>query len=129
MIYHVSKEQASRKLANGEWREVYDEHGNYWGCQVLANFKKDEDLPSGATSTSITVRECMLNAGLGGRSRTAGMSEEKRISRKSGFGKSLPPEDAVERAAEKVKEFGRNRFRAAPIALLTSPTSVRSSAS
>ncbi len=101
---------AAERLARGEWREVYDEHGNFWGYQVLANFTKDEDLPSGASSTSITVRECELNAGLGGRSRTAGMTEEQRISRKNKFGKALPPEDAVERAQEKVKAMEAHRL-------------------
>ena len=64
VILQVSPDKATAKLACGAWREVQDEHGNFLGCQVVANFKKDEDLPSGASSTSITVRECELNAGL-----------------------------------------------------------------
>ncbi len=114
VISHVTKAHASEKMARGEWREVHDEHGNFWGCQMLANFKKDEDLPSGASSTSITVNECFLNAGLGGKSRTARMTEDERLSRKDGFGHPLPPEDAVERAQTKVAEFGRGRLVATP---------------
>jgi len=114
VIRQVSCSEASEKLATGEWREVYDEHEKFLGCQVLANFKKDEDLPSGATSTSITVWECMLNAGLGGKSHTAGLPEERKVSRKTRFGKALPPEDAVERARAKVAEFGRHRLVASP---------------
>jgi hypothetical protein len=105
---------ATEKLANGEWREVYDEYGNFWGYQVLATFKKDEDLVSGATSTSITVSECLLNAGLGGRSRTARLPEEKKIARRDRWGHALPPEDAIERAVAKVAEFGAHRVMAAP---------------
>ena len=105
VIRHVSAQEAGEKLASGEWREVLDEQGNFWGCQVLATFSKDQDLPSGASSSSITVNECFLNAGLGGRSRTAGMPEEKRISRRSAEGKALPPEDAIERAREKVRQW------------------------
>lgn len=106
VIRQVSQAEAVEKLPSGEWREVCDEHGNFWGCQVLVNFKKNEDLPSRATSPAITVRECMLNAGLCGQSRTAGMTEEQRISRKSPWGRPLPPEDAIERGQAKVAEWG-----------------------
>jgi hypothetical protein len=102
VIYHVSKSQATAKLATGEWREVHDENHNFMGCQVLATFKQDEDLPSGASSSSITVRECELNAGLGGRSHTVGLSEDRRISRRNQVGHPLPPEDAIELAKAKV---------------------------
>lgn len=105
VIGTTTRERGLEKLAGGEWREVFDEHHNFWGYQILANFKKDEDLPSGASSSSITVSECCLNAGLGGRSHTSGMPEEKRISRRSEEGKALPPEDAIERAIEKIKQW------------------------
>jgi hypothetical protein len=102
VIYYASKQRATEQLARGEWREVYDEHGNYWGCQVVANFKQDKDLPSRASSTAITASECELNAeGFAG-SRTIRLTEEQKISRKTKFGKALPPEDAVERAIFKV---------------------------
>lgn len=114
VIRQVSRAEAAEKLGRGEWREVYDEHGNFRGCQALISFKKDEDLPSRRTAPSITVKECLLNAGLCGKSRTAGMTEEQRISRKSPFGRPLPPEDAIERAQAKVVEFGRIRLTVAP---------------
>jgi hypothetical protein len=110
VIRQVSFAEGERKCAAGEWCRVNDGFGNHVGFQILANFKKDEELPSGASSTSITVRECQLNAGLGGLSRTAGMIEEKRISRKNQFGKPLPPEDAIERAQAKVKECAEHRI-------------------
>jgi hypothetical protein len=97
--------KAADKLTRGEWRVVEDEQHNFLGYQVLAAYKKDEDLPSGASSSSITVNEAQLNAGLHGRSRTTGMSEDERISRRSKDGKALPPEDAIERAREKVMQW------------------------
>jgi hypothetical protein len=108
VIRMVSVQVALGKLALGVWREVHDEHGNFQGCQVLATVKSDSELPSGASSTSITVNECELNAGLGGRSRTAGLPEDKRISRFRTTDHGilpLPPEDAIERAQAKVKEW------------------------
>jgi hypothetical protein len=111
---------AAEKLARGEWREVYDEHGNHLGYQILATFKTDQDLPSPSSSSSITESECELNAfaKIGWvRSFTIGMPEEKRITRgrhRNAMGEYtgpvLPPEDAVERILEKVKEFGRHRL-------------------
>jgi hypothetical protein len=105
VIYMVSALKAAERLAAGVWREVYDEYGSFWGCQVVANFGKDEAILSGASSTSITVSELELNAGLRGKSRTVGLSEEQRIARINGKGKPLPPEDAIERAQAKVKQW------------------------
>jgi len=106
VIRQVSQAQALKKLACGQWRAVNDEQGNFLGYQVLATFKTDNELPSGASSTSITVNECELNAGLRGKSRTWGMNEEDRISRRHPTsGKALPPEDAIERAIAKVREW------------------------
>ena len=85
-IRTVTVARAVQKLANGEWAEVRDQQGNFLGCQVLANFKKDEDLPSGATSTSISARECVLNAMGLRESRTARLTEQEKISRKNGHG-------------------------------------------
>jgi hypothetical protein len=108
VIRMVSPNVALGKLALGVWREVFDEHRNFVGCQVLQTVKTDSELPSGASSTSITVNECELNAGLGGKSRTAGMPEDKRLSRFRTTANGilpLPPEDAIERAQAKVKEW------------------------
>jgi hypothetical protein len=109
VIRRVTAAQGVAKLAAGQWREVFDEYGNHWGYQVVANFRTDQELPSGASSSSITVREMLLNAGVffpNGKSRTAGMTEDKRISRKHPIsGKKLAPEDAVERARAKVSQW------------------------
>jgi hypothetical protein len=109
------------KVARGEWDLVDDpETGEPWYFQMRANFRTDEELPAaaGASSSSITARESKLNAMTvfrDGRSHTAGMSEERRISRKDKFGKPLPPEDAVERVQAKVAEFGKARIVATPM--------------
>ena len=99
---------ASDKLARGEWKVMNDEQGNPWYFQICTTFKTDQDLPSGASASSLTPRESMMSAGLYGRSRTVGMSEDERISRRNLAGHPLPPEDAIERAIEKVKEFGKS---------------------
>jgi hypothetical protein len=110
--------RAAEKLARNEWREVYDEHGTHLGYQVIANFKTDQDLSSNPSSCAVTVRESELYAGQcfrRGKSSTMGMPEDKRLSRPKGPNGRIPsPEDAVERAVEKVKEWGRWRIRALP---------------
>jgi hypothetical protein len=106
--------RAAEKLAQNEWREVYDEHGTHLGYQIVANFKTDQELSSNPSSCAVTVRESELNAGQcfrRGKSRTMGMPEDKRLSRPKGLNGRIPaPEDAVERVVEKVKEWGRHRL-------------------
>lgn len=109
VIRRVTLACGTYKAISGQWREVHDEHGNHWGYQVVANFKTDAELPSGASSSSITVREMELNAFTVlkyGKSQTAGMSEDDRISRRHyKSGRKLAPEDAVERAVAKVRQW------------------------
>jgi hypothetical protein len=40
VIGTTTSTRAAEKLANGEWREVYAEHGKFWGYQVLATSQK-----------------------------------------------------------------------------------------
>lgn len=116
----VTAQAASEKLASGKWCAVSDAHGNFAGCQMFNPVKNEQDLPSRTSSTSISVSEMNMNAGLCGRSHTMGMPEWKRLSRHMPLdhpfcaGKALPPEDTIERAIEKVREFGRTRIRANP---------------
>jgi hypothetical protein len=103
--------QAAEKLACGQWREVYDEQGNHLGYQIVANFQTDQEMPGKTSACAVTARESELNAGLGGKSRTLGMPEAKRLSRPAGpSGRAPAPEDAIERVKEKVKEWGRRRL-------------------
>jgi hypothetical protein len=103
VVRQVTATHAFEKVTLGKWREVFDDGGNFLGCQVLATFRTDQDLPSGASSTSITWREAMLYAGLGGESRTIGMNEDQRITRQNLVSRSLPPEDRIERVMAKVE--------------------------
>ena len=113
VIRTTTPRKAAEKLASGEWSEVYDEHGNLLGCQMLASFTKEDDLPSNPSSTDITAWESKLNAGLSGKSRTDGLPEEERISlfrkTKDGLVK-IAPEDAIERAQAKVRELAHHRL-------------------
>lgn len=104
----VSFASGEAKCASGEWGRVRDAHDNLAGYQVLASsFKSEESLPCGATSTSISVRELLMSAGCFGKSRTMRMTEEQRLARHAPFDpeKLLPPEDAVERAIAKVRQW------------------------
>jgi hypothetical protein len=103
VIRVVSFSDGLEKVASGDWMLVDDVNGNPWYFQLKANFTTDQDLPSGASSSSITESECKLNAGCGGKSRTMGMSEDRRLCRRDIVSHALPPEDAVERAINKVK--------------------------
>jgi hypothetical protein len=119
VIRKVTAAEVDDALARSLWREVYNELGNFAGYQIKPNFQTDDDLPTGWSSrpigVTVTISEMDLNAGTKfkrGKSRTLGQSEDKRIARKSAVGKALPPEDAVERAIEKVKlwPFPANRI-------------------
>jgi hypothetical protein len=110
VIRKVSGVQGEEMLTRGLWRDVYDEHRNHVGYQMLAGQHCERNVfPSSyGSSVCISNRDIERNAGAaafkGSRSKTAGMSEAeraKRINRKTGD--PLPPEDATERAIEKVR--------------------------
>jgi hypothetical protein len=109
VIRHVSGAQGEEMLARGAWRDVYDDLGNHIGYQMIAAaeiLRSSSDPLPNSSASSITVGELKLNAGLGGKSRTAGMSENMRITRRDlKTGASLPPEDAIEKAQTKVREW------------------------
>ena len=91
VIKHVTGAQGEEMLARGAWRDVYDERNNHIGYQLIPNRQNDSEMLSRSSAASITVRECQLNAGLRGSSRTAGMTEDRRITRKTRYGVPLPP--------------------------------------
>lgn len=106
IVRQVTPEFAFRKVNEGKWREQFDEFGNFFGVQVIAAVKTDQELPSGTSATTITARDSMVYAGLAGRSRTMGMSEDRRIGRYSHVtGNALPPEDRIERVIAKVQQW------------------------
>jgi hypothetical protein len=103
--------KGQQKVACGEWREVHDPNtGELIGFQPVtpAEARGDRDLPSLASCASISMREMQANAGELGRSRTAGMLEEDRVSRRDPRnGTLLPAEDFVERTRAKVRVFAQ----------------------
>ena len=106
IIRKVTAIYAFEKVVAGYWKEIFDHIGNFIGVQILAVVKSDEEIPSGATAATITFIEIIRNAGLEGRSRTIGRDENFRITRENPKdGKPLPPEDNIERAIAKVKQW------------------------
>jgi hypothetical protein len=107
VVRKVTAAEVDDALIRGLWREVYDERGNFAGYQIKPNFKSDDDLPPGWSLCSISVNQMDLNAGTvfrNGKSRTAGLPEDERVTRRDReTNHALPPEDAVELAVEKVR--------------------------
>lgn len=106
IIRQVTARYAYDKVIEGRWRELFDDLGNFLGVQVVNALKTDQDLPSGTSATTITARDSMLFAGLGGPSRTITMNEDARISRfNAKTCRALPPEDHIERVIAKVQQW------------------------
>ena len=101
----ISEKEVIRGLARGSMREYYDEFGRFKGYELIdVPPPTDESLPSLISTASISSREVLANAGLMGRSRTAGLREDERLTRRHPVtGHRLPAEDFVERSQEKVK--------------------------
>lgn len=100
-------------VADGRLRRVRSMDGRLIGFQLRpAIAHENEELLSHA---AITARENFLNAGtafIGGRSRTAGLSEEARMCRVHPVtGEKLPPEDDEELIVEKLKAWARPATR------------------
>jgi hypothetical protein len=106
IVRKVSAILAYNKVVEGKWVEIFDDIGNFYGVKVVASVTSDQELPSGTSATTITARDAMLQAGLGGRSQTIGRSEDYRITRYSRVTcKALPPEDRIERVMAKVAQW------------------------
>lgn len=108
VVQKASGSRGDEMVARGLWREVCNEQYEHIGYQVLVpGMSKDVIMPSQPSSTGIARHEMEVNAGAcmsGGGSKTAGLQEDKRISRKHlRSGKVLPPEDVVERIQAKVR--------------------------
>ena len=111
VVRQVAVEYALEQLALEKWREIWFEGGELAGVQPLRAPLPDERkclhrvLIERLAAATITLSELKRNAGLFGRSHTMGMPEWKRLRRHARFdpGKILDPEDATERAIEKVR--------------------------
>jgi hypothetical protein len=101
----ITTEQGLGLVERGNADVYEDEYGIYF--QMRANFKLDEDMPEGEISkTYIHASESKMNAGLSGESRTIRLNEAMRMSQplRPG-GHRPPPEDDIEKAIEKVKQW------------------------
>lgn len=114
VIRQVSAYYALEMIALKKWREIWYDNGELAGVQPLKPEEKKslhQVLVERLIAVTITFSEVQRNAGLYGRSHTIGMPEWKRLQR---AGKRvlageqlrpviLEPEDATERAIEKVR--------------------------
>lgn len=112
VIRAIDAREGERGVEQGKFREVYDSVTNIRiGFQLVSTSEQrgDLDLPSLPSSATISPREMRVNAGLCGRSRTAGLSEEKRLERAAArdpkTGEYRTPEDEVERIQRKVAVY------------------------
>jgi hypothetical protein len=111
VIRWISRIKGSDMVAQGFARDVHDEQFNHIGFQLMPTRQMEQQQLSMHTSTGLVPRDVMLNAGTQfkhGKSRTAGMTEDQRLHRTHPTtGKLLPPEDAVELAQARVREWAR----------------------
>jgi hypothetical protein len=101
VVRTISFEEGERREAAGSLRRVNDSiSGNHIGYQIVPTSERrgDRDLPSLSSTASISQREMEINAGEGGHSRTAGMTEERRLEQRV-------PEDRIERVQAKVAVY------------------------
>ena len=110
VVRQVPVELALEQLALKKWREIWSEcvdgKRELLGVQPLAAAQPSKPIPVlGGSPPTITLTEVQMNAGLFGRSHTMGLSEWKRLKRHAKYDekKILAPEDAIERAIQKVK--------------------------
>jgi hypothetical protein len=99
VVRRASVAQCEQQADRGLWARIHDEvTGQLIGYQMLDVYgqRGDFDLESMRTQASISLRELEANAGLLGRSKTRGLSEDRRLAR-------AVPEDAIERAQAKVR--------------------------
>jgi hypothetical protein len=103
----ISYQRGETMVSAGRMHRVEDQFGRHIGYQMGGRKQpSDNDLPSLASSASITAHECEANAGVLGKSVTATMSEHKRVHRlHPRSGKLLPAEDFIERAQGKVAAY------------------------
>lgn len=102
VLTRVTLEQAQMREKMGIYRSEYDSStGNLLGYRLIGQDlrKVDSDLRSTRSCPTITRVEMEMNLG---RSRTRGLSEQRRLER---IGRGEVPEDAVERVQAKVRVY------------------------
>jgi hypothetical protein len=111
----IHPDEGERKVAIGQLRHVLDPSGKLIGYQMAEGMPRDENMPSRRAPVSLSVHDMELIAGQTfpkGKSKTAGLPEDLRISRVHPLsGRALPPEDDVERAVAKLGAYAETRLR------------------
>jgi hypothetical protein len=107
VIRRVTFRLGEAKVTEWKWREILDPFKTHIGYQVISKIKPARDRRYRPLPTAITAKDAKLISGLFGTSRTAGLSEDRRLTRHARYDedKILAPEDAIERAQEKVKQW------------------------
>lgn len=109
-VRRISHAEFARLRERGRALPIHDSQGRLVGCELTNNHPGDGPIPSQPGGPVITAREMEMYAGRafkGGKSQTEQLTETQRLERASRTstrtGKRLPPEDAIERVAEKVR--------------------------
>jgi hypothetical protein len=113
VLRRVPLAQALEKETQRRWRRVAFDNGELAGFQPYAERSAARSRTSGSAGTledsqsMISSAEAQMNAGVYGASRTCGMPEWKKERRqrvaKEKYHRIVEPEDAIERAVEKVR--------------------------
>jgi len=105
VVRYVSIAFGMLRVKRGEWRIEPERNGHLGGFQILENGLGDFEVESKRGSTTINAHEVQLVAGLFGQSRTVGLSEDERISRRARDGRALEPDDDIEKACGKYHQW------------------------
>jgi hypothetical protein len=114
VVRMISPEEGERRAATGAYKPIYHDLTNALLGYQLAKFETtrgDQEMQSQASTASISCAEMRTNAGLEGKSHTAGLPEDLRLERKV-------PEDHVERVQEKVRVYPFVRSKAHVVRIL-----------
>jgi hypothetical protein len=105
VIQRVSYAYGEHRSKLGEFRRLFDGFGRLVGYHAV-EARHDATVSSDPSRAALGAREMQANAGLLGRSRTAGLREMDRVGRHHPVsGRVLAEEDFVERTQELVKAY------------------------
>ncbi len=117
----ISQTVGDALVEAGHAELVFDEMENRHHYQLKAEKPVVNGLVSQEKFGSLTAHDARLIAGLHGRSRTAHLTEERRLTRCDQFGKPLPAEDAIERAQAKMLAYLTPELRKTNQAVMVIP--------
>jgi hypothetical protein len=102
--------KGERLVDEGRFERLYDAlNGEHIAYRISSDPNLNQTRESRFSSPALTRRDVEANAGLYGKSKTAGMSEEMRLVRSCPrTGKRLATEDFIERAIARVKAHGES---------------------